>query len=121
MIVRRLVRGLALPVERDLLARARLDVPVDAVEADVELAAEVPLRVRRLPGVELRERLEPREPLASLPLPELLERDVVDVRLGVRLRGEFGRGRIAPLLDEHRLDRGVTHGSRSYGYCVRFS
>ncbi len=49
----RVVRRLALPVERDLLARARLDVPVDAVEADVELAAEVPLRVRRLPRVEL--------------------------------------------------------------------
>ena len=73
--------GLALPVERDLVARAGLDVPVDAVEADVQLAAEIPLRVRRLPLVELGERLEPRDPLATLPLPELLERDVVDVGL----------------------------------------
>ena len=45
--------GLALPVEGDPVAAPRLDVPVDAVVGDVELAAEVPLRVRRLPLVEL--------------------------------------------------------------------
>ena len=52
--------GLALPVEGDLVAAPRLDVAVDAVVRDVQLAAEVPLRVRQLPLVELRERLEPR-------------------------------------------------------------
>jgi hypothetical protein len=43
----------------DPVAVAGLDVAVDAVEADVELAAEEPLRVRRLPLVEVGERLEP--------------------------------------------------------------
>ena len=44
---------LALPVVGDPVAEARLDVAVDAVVGDVELAAEVPLRVRQLPLVEL--------------------------------------------------------------------
>src|SRR5262249_8203360 len=110
--------GLALPVERHLAARAGLDVPVDAVEADVQLAAEVPLRVRRLPLVELGEGLEPRDPLATLPLPEGLERDVVDIGPRVRLSRELLGGRIGPLLEEHRVDRvlpRIAQGSRSYG------
>ena len=41
----------------------------------------------------------------ALALPERLERLVVDLRLRVRLRGELRRRRIAPLLEEHRLDR----------------
>ena len=48
-----LVLGLALPVVGDLVADPGLDVAVDAVEADVELAADVPLRVRQVPLVEL--------------------------------------------------------------------
>ena len=91
MIVAPLVLGLALPVVGDLLAVPGLDVAVDAVEADVELAAEVPLRVRRLPLEELGERLEPGDPLAALGLPELLEVALVDLRLRVRLRGELRR------------------------------
>src|SRR5205807_4683808 len=111
--------GLALPVIGDLATAARLDVTVDAVEADVQLAAEEELRVWRLPLVQLRERLEPREPLAALPFPERLEAFVVDRRLGVRLRREVGRRRVAPLLEEHGFDR--AHGSRSYEYCVTTS
>ena len=100
-----LVRGLALPVERDLVAAPGLDVPVDAVVGDVELAAEEPLRVRRLPLVELRERLEPGDALARLALPERLEVLVVDRRLRVRLRRELRGRRVAALLEEQVLDR----------------
>src|SRR6476660_4661035 len=117
-----LVLGIALPVIRNLLALSRLDVPVDAVEADVELPAEVPLRVRRLPFEELRERLEPREALAALGLPELLEVALVDVSLRVGPRGKVLRRRVATLLQEHRLDRRRSsvgaHGVRSYGKSV---
>ncbi len=108
------IARLPFPVIRDLRSLAGLDVPVDAVEADVELPTEEELRVRRLPLVQLRERLEPGDALASFALPELVEAQVVDVRLRVRLPGELRRGRIAPLLQLHRFDRG--HGSRSYGY-----
>jgi hypothetical protein len=102
----------------DLVAEPVLDVAVDAVEADVELAAEVPLRIRRLPLVKLRERLEPGDPLVGLGLPELVEVAFVDVGLRVRLRGELRRRREAPLLLLHRLDRGRpsfvgAHGVRS--------
>jgi hypothetical protein len=97
-------------------------VPVDAVEADVELAAEKPLRVRRLPLVELLERLEPGDTLARLGFPELLEVALVDLGLRVRLRGEVLGRRIAALLEEDRLDRvglrcrrPCLYGSRSYG------
>ena len=38
------VAGLALEVERDLVAAARGDVPVDAVDRDVERPADEPLR-----------------------------------------------------------------------------
>jgi hypothetical protein len=43
------VLRLALPVEGDLVLQPPVDVSVDAVEADVELAAEEPLGVGRLP------------------------------------------------------------------------
>ena len=80
MIVARLAGRLALPVIGDPVAEPRLDVTVDAVVGDVELAAEIPLRVRQLPVVELAERLEPRHALAAVVLPERLERLVVDLR-----------------------------------------
>src|SRR5207249_11424921 len=99
--------GLALPVVRHDTAVAGVDVPVDAVETDVQLAAEVPLCVRGLPLVELGEGLEPRDPLAALPLPELLERDVVDLELRIRLGGEVLGRRIRPLLEKHGVDRVV--------------
>jgi len=83
---------LSLPVVGDLVALARLDVAVDAVEADVELAAEVKLRVRRLPLVELGEGLEPGDSLAAFAFPEGLEVLLVDAALRVRLRGEVRGG-----------------------------
>jgi hypothetical protein len=95
---------LALPVEGDAVAVAGLDVAVEAVVGDVELAAEVPLRVREVPLVELRERLEPRHALAAFTLPERLEAVVVDRGLRVCLRGELGGRRVAPLLEEEGVD-----------------
>ena len=100
---------LALPEVGDAIAEAGVDVPVDAVVRDVELAAEVPLRVGKLPLVELREGLEPRHALAALALPELVEVALVDVGLRHRERGEVGRRRVAPVLREDRLDRLVAH------------
>ena len=50
------VAGLALEVDRDPVAQAVLDVPVDAVVGDVELAAHEPPRERRLGPVEGRGR-----------------------------------------------------------------
>src|SRR5205823_3207061 len=44
---------LALPEEGDLVLQPALDMAIDAVEADVELAAKKPLGVRGLPLVEL--------------------------------------------------------------------
>jgi hypothetical protein len=97
-------------------------VPIDAVEADIQLAAEKPLRVGRLPFVELLERLEPGDALAPLGFPELLEVALVDLGLRVRLRGEVLGRRITTLLEEDRLDRvglrcrrPCLYGSRSYG------
>src|ERR671918_582398 len=84
---------------------AGLDVAIDAVEADVELSAQVPIRVRRLPLEEPLEGLEPGHPLAALRLPELLEAALVDVGLGVGLGGEALGRRIAPLLEQERVDR----------------
>ena len=123
MISSRSSTGSPSEVERDLVAEPRLDVAVQAVVGDVERAADVPLRIRKVPLQKRRERLEPRDPLATLALPELLERDFVDVRLRVRLRREVGWWRIAPVLGEQRLDRLVRHamGSRSYGQSVRRS
>jgi hypothetical protein len=100
-----LVLRLSFPVIRNLPAAPGLDVPVDAVVRDVEPASEEPLGVRRLPLVELGEGLEPAQPFPRFALPELLERLVVDGRLRVRARGELGRRRVAPLLEEHRVDR----------------
>jgi hypothetical protein len=110
-----LVLGLALPVVGDLVAVPGLDVPVDAVVRDVQLAADVPLRVRQLPLAELLEVLEPGDALAPLGLPELVEVPVVDIRLCVGLRGEVRWRRVAPLLEQDRLDRRSAQGFRSYG------
>ena len=71
---RAVVLRLALEVVGDPVATPGLDVPVDAVEADVQRPAEEPFRVRRLPLEQRLERLEPRHALARLPRPELLER-----------------------------------------------
>src|SRR5260370_291426 len=93
--------------ERLTPGAAAIDGAVDAVEAAVQLPAEVPLRVRRLPLVELGKGLEPGDALAALALPEVLERNVVDVGVRVRLGREVLGRWIGPLLEEHRLDRVV--------------
>jgi hypothetical protein len=105
---------LAFPEVRELVPVAGLDMPVDAVEANVELAAEVPLRVGRVPLVQRREGLEPRDAIAALALPERLPVLCVDLRLRVGLARELWIGRVTTLLEEHRVD-GVGQGCRSYG------
>ena len=80
------VARLADPVVGDLVAEAALDVPVDAVVGDVELAAGEPLRERQVPFERRLERRRPVEPLARPLRPERLE---VGLGLGV----EVGRAR----------------------------
>jgi hypothetical protein len=53
----------ALPVEGNPVTIAGLDVTVNAVVANVQLAAEVPLRVPERPVKKLVEGLEPGDPL----------------------------------------------------------
>ena len=86
---------------------------VEAVVGDVQLSAEIPLRVGKLPLQQVRERLEPGDPLAPLALPEFLERNVVDVRLRVCPVGELLRRRIATLFGQQRLDRLIGHADMS--------
>src|SRR5207302_7400252 len=90
------VPGLALPVVCDLRPPPGLHVPVEAVLRDVQLAAEEPLRVRRLPLEDLAEGLTPLQRLRLL-CPEPLEVAVgplVDLGVAdVGLRRELGRRR----------------------------
>src|SRR5205814_10211689 len=89
---------LALPEVGDLLPLAVRDVAVDAVVTDVQPAPQVPLRVGRLPLVELVEGLEPGDPFPALLGPEFLEFLLVDVRRGVGLAGEVRVRLVPPLL-----------------------
>ncbi len=76
------VARLPLPVVRDLRALPGFHVAVEAVLRDVQLAVGEPLRVRRLPLEDLRERLPPEEGPGVLG-PEALEvlvRPLVDRR-----------------------------------------
>src|ERR1700674_4540370 len=92
------VLRLALPEVGDLVALTVLDVAVDAVVANVELAADVPLRIGRLPFVELLPGLDEAD-ARRLRGPELVEALVVDVRLRVGPLAELGMGRGAALYD----------------------
>jgi hypothetical protein len=96
----------AFPVVGNAIAVPRVNVTVDGVEAHVELPADVPLRVRRVPFVEGRERLEPGDTRSPLRFPELLPVPLVDVGLGICLPRELRVGGVAPLLQQHRVDRG---------------
>src|SRR5258708_6408073 len=91
------------PKGHDLGRGARLAGGVDAVVANVQLAADEPLRIRRLPFVQLFPGLEEGDALRLLS-PEVVEALVVDVGLGVGLLAELGVGRIATDLDLHGLD-----------------
>jgi hypothetical protein len=105
--------GLSLEEVGDLVTTPGLDVAVEAVVRDVQLPAAVPLRVRGLPLEEGGERLEPRDALASLALPELLEGNVVQIRGGIRLGSELVGRRVAALLQEQRVDGAVGHRDTS--------
>jgi hypothetical protein len=95
---------LAFPVVRDLVAVPGLDVPVDAVVADVERAAEVPLGVGQLPFVQGLEVAEPADPRPGLAGPELVEVTLVDCCVRVRCRREYLIRRESPVFGECRID-----------------
>ena len=108
------IAGLADPVVGDLAAEAVLDVAVDAVVGDIELAADEPLRERQVPLERLVERLDPGDPLARELRPEGLEVALgllVDAGVDVRLCDELGRRRELALLGEQGLDLGSGDGS----------
>ena len=101
------VAGLADPVVGDLAAEPVLDVPVDAVVRDVELAADEPAGERQLPLERRVEVLGPADALAGELRPERLEVGLgleVQVRGGVRLGGERRVGRECPGLSQPVLD-----------------
>ena len=96
------VAGLALEVDGHPVPVAGLDVPVQGVVGRVDLAADEPLRERRVGPVQrLGEVLGPAQQLAGLLRPE---RGTVGVGLGVlgggdhRVRGELGRRRETAVL-----------------------
>ena len=93
------VAPFALEVDGDPVAVAGLDVPVDAVVGDVELAADEPLREGGVAPVERRvEVLGPGDPLTGLLRPETLEVGLclrVERLLAVGLGGELGAGCVA--------------------------
>ena len=76
------IAGLALPDEGRLVAAPGADMAVEAIGADVQLAADEPLRVRRIPLEHLRPGLNPLELLGEV----LPERFRVRRRPGVDLR-----------------------------------
>ena len=87
------VLGLALPVVGHLVAVTVLDVPVDAVVGDVELAADEPLRERLVRPVEdLGPLLRPGQPLGLLGP----EGQPVGIGLVVGLGRDVGRPRRTP-------------------------
>ena len=102
------VAGLTFPDEGGLGAAGGVDVPVQAVVGDVELAADEPLGVGRLPLQRLLPRLEPVE--LAWPSPPRSSRGSSPppcrwLALGVRLLREGLRGRKLPPLLEQGLDR----------------
>ena len=103
------VAGLADPVVGDLVAEPALDVPVDAVVGDVELAADEPLGERQVPLERRLERLDPVEPLAGEIRPEGLGIGLgAGVQVGRRV-GLGGEGRVrrkGPVLGQEILDLG---------------
>ncbi len=101
------VARLAFPDERGLVAARRANVAVEAVGADVELAADEPLRVRRLPVEDLRPGLHPLE-LGGERRPERLGiggRARVDARVVTRARSRAssaGGGKTRVFVEQRR-------------------
>src|SRR5439155_1757450 len=85
-----------------LVAQAGFDVAIDAVVANVQLTPDVPLRVRRLPLIELLPGLKEGDSLRLFG-PEVVEALGVDLRLGVGLLAECGAWRVAAVFDLQRL------------------
>ena len=99
------VAALALEVVRDLLAPSRLDVAVEAVVGDVELAPEEPLGEGEVPFQDLVERAVPADVLLRLLGPERLGIGigcVMEARVGdPRLGSELGaRSKRASLVEQ---------------------
>jgi hypothetical protein len=89
----------------DALTKTCRDVAVDAVETGVLATVQVPAGKRRFPLVELGRLLEPADARLAFALPELVDVELVDLGLGVCLRGEVGRGRVPSLRKQHGVDR----------------
>ena len=95
------------PVVGDLVAQAALDVPVDAVVGDVELAAGEPLGERQVPLERRREGRRPVDAVARVLRPEGLEVGLglgVHLGLGVGRGDELGRRRVRARFGEEVLD-----------------
>ena len=117
------VARLADPVVGDLVAEAALDVPVDAVVGDVELAAAEPLGERQVPLEGRVERLGPAHPVPGDARPEALEVALgllVELRLRVGLGRELGRRREDAALCEQRqrFDLGSGRGRLNAHGCL---
>src|SRR2546421_4845413 len=107
------VAGLPFPDQRGLGATRPLHVAIETVVGDVELAADEPLGVRRLPVERLLPRLEPGELLrALLPEPHRVPRRLAIDRLALHERPLHERLRWAKLTIflEQRLDGLVAFG-----------
>ena len=101
------VARLADPVIGDLVAEPSLDVTVDAVVGDVQLAAGEPLGERQVPLEGLVERLRPVDAFARALRPELFEVGLglgVQVGRRIRLCGELGVRREDPRFHHEILD-----------------
>src|SRR4029450_5330758 len=99
------------PVVGDLAATPRLDVLVEAVPGDVELAIGEPGAVRWVPLERLRGLLHPGDELVGETGPEAFEvvlGPAIDLVVrDDRVRAELLGGRKGPRLVEQRLDRGL--------------
>src|SRR5262249_39778633 len=117
------VARLAFPDEGGLVAARPLDVPVEAVVRDIELSADEPFRVGKLPLLRLLPRLHPSE-LFGLLFPEpdrvglgvLVDRRALDAR---RL-GEVLWRRKLPSLFQECLDGLVALTGLRHGLPSRF-
>ena len=114
------IAGLAFPDDRRLVAASAANVPVDAVDRDVQLSADEPLRVRRLPVEHLVPRPRPFE-LAGELCPEAFRiafgLGVDRFVAGVRLRRECGRRRESTVFfEEIGVFGGVLLGHEAEAY-----